>query len=85
MNLQETKDFTNWLVKKILFIFFGFLIGLAIANFFIPYDSTDNKNKKERSGMKIYTDNKSGCQYLATRKGHLTPRLEYNKRHMGCE
>lgn len=34
------------------------------------YDVTD-----ESSGMRLYTDAQTGCQYLATPGGSLTPRL----------
>lgn len=43
-----------------------------------PYDDTDNKTTKERSGLRLYTDHKTGCQYLVTLTGSITPRLNNN-------
>lgn len=37
-------------------------------------DDTDLPTK--RSGMNLYTDHGTGCQYLATPLGSLTPRLD---------
>ena len=37
------------------------------------YDNTDTAT--ERSGMSLYTDNKTGCQYLTVLFGALTPRM----------
>lgn len=38
-----------------------------------PFDNSDPPGG--RSGMRIYTDNLTGCQYLARPSGSLTPRL----------
>jgi hypothetical protein len=64
-----------------LFIFFAWLGTLAInatidAFGARAFDSTDDVANRERSGMRIYTDHGTGCQYLATRSGELTPRLD---------
>jgi len=49
-------------------------IGIVILLFiYNPYDDTDPENG--RSGLSVYIDNKSGCQYLGTLFGGLTPRL----------
>ena len=39
-----------------------------------PYNYTDHAENKTRSGLTIYTDYYTGCQYLATQYGGLTPR-----------
>ena len=47
-----------------------------------PYDSTDEQepegSKRERSGMRLYRDALTGCEYLARPGlgGNLTPRLD---------
>lgn len=46
-------------------------------------DSTDPLDG-ERSGMRLYTDAQTGCQYLATPGGSLTPRLSATGEHV-CE
>lgn len=39
-----------------------------------------------RSGdLRAYADNATGCQYLGTARGGLTPRLDASGKHMGCE
>lgn len=37
-----------------------------------------------RSGVKIVTDHKTGCQYLYASRGGLTPRLDSDGKHI-CE
>lgn len=39
-----------------------------------PWDDTDSPTR--RSGMGIYTDNRTGCQYLGRYQLGLTPRLD---------
>lgn len=38
-------------------------------------DDTDSPDGK-RSGLTVYTDHKTGCQYLGTILGGITPRLD---------
>ena len=42
-------------------------------------DSTDGS---ERSGLALHTDAKTGCQYLSTAQGGITPRLDSNGKHV---
>lgn len=50
-----------------------------------PYDDTDNKQEKIRSGFSIMTDHGSGCQYLTKLFAGLTPRIDSDGvTHMGC-
>ena len=56
------------------------LIGLARE-----YDSTDNVAEKERSGLGLYTDHLTGCQYLSAGFSGLTPRLNVKGLHEGCK
>lgn len=61
------------------FVFITFacdIIGLPIG-----YDDTDGKNV--RSGLGLYTDFGTGCQYL-WRFGGLTPRMSGSGTQMGC-
>lgn len=42
-----------------------------------PYDDTDPPGEKERSGLRLLTDAKTGCQYLAAGiAGGITPRID---------
>jgi hypothetical protein len=59
----------------------GLTVGLAaVSNALLPYDSTDPPGG--RSGMTIYTDQATGCEYLSNRG--LTPRVDGKGRHLGC-
>lgn len=50
----------------------------------VPYDDTDDASNGVRSGMMIYTDHYTGCQYLGKLFGGVTPRLSRKGEHMGC-
>ena len=56
-----------------IIIFFIFIAWIISNTFNLGIDNSDINGWK-RSGLKIYTDNLTGVQYLETRNG-LTPRL----------
>lgn len=56
--------------------------GILIMDYVRPYDNTDNG--KERSGLTIRTDNLTGCQYLSTPSGGLTPRMDQSGTYQIC-
>ena len=59
------------------------LLLLLIFNFmFLDYDDTDDEANGVRSGLIIRIDHGTGCQYLQTKAGNLTPRLNRNGRHL---
>lgn len=62
-------------VSKGLALFIFVFIGIAMiqSGWEGEYDSTDNGT--DRSGLRIYVDNKTGIQYLGTVTG-LTVRLK---------
>lgn len=64
-------------ILKCAVAFCLFIATMAIIDaLFNPYDDTDNLEKKKRSGMRLYTDHKTGCQYISPSIfGGLTPRL----------
>ena len=45
-----------------------------------PYDSTDSPPM--RSGLHVKVDALTGCQYLTTSLGGVTPRLSENGKHL---
>lgn len=45
-------------------------------------DSTDSP--EQRSNMIVRVDNKTGCEYLESARGGLTPRLNASGEHLGC-
>lgn len=58
-----------------------FAFGMLISRC-APKDDTDPPDG--RSGMVIYTDHLTGCQYLARPLGGVTPRLDAQGRQLGC-
>lgn len=62
------------------------LIVSVLTNVWLqPYDSTDDKANKERSGLMLYRDNLTGCEYLQAGFGSITPRLDRDSNHVGCK
>lgn len=59
------------------------LIALAVMAIFAAvssefgwgFDGTDDLERGKRSSLSLRTDYGTGCQYLETGSGHLTPRL----------
>lgn len=57
-----------------------------LFDLFNPYDSTDDEKNGERSGLVLYTDNLTGCQYLnAGYFGGMSPRLDKSGNQVGCK
>lgn len=68
-----------------------FFVGcLLLASWVVawlqPYDSTDDNESGTRSGLVLYTDHETGCQYVSA--GHLgsglAARLDGSGNQMGC-
>jgi hypothetical protein len=57
------------------------LIGMFARNS-NPLDDTDNKLTGARSDMRILVDHGTGCQYLRSSGGGLTPRLDKDGKPM---
>lgn len=55
--------------------------GIALA-FGIGLDDTDNRLTGDRSGMRLRTDAGTGCQYLETSDGAITPRRRADGRQV---
>lgn len=59
------------------------LIVTLVMDGCTPYDSTDNREGKDRSGLALYIDNLTGCHYV---KGGIfggtTPRLDEEGNHI---
>lgn len=75
--MKQRLTLIEWLV--ILWV-----IGFLLAIFFVPYDDTDDIENRERSGLGLKTDNKTGCQYLTNGWSGITPRLDREGNHVGC-
>jgi hypothetical protein len=67
-----------------------FLLGLmtaALVQYGLsqlrPYDTTDYADR--RSGLGLYEDAMTGCQYLSAGLSGITPRMARDgKTHLGC-
>lgn len=73
----------------------GFAIGMAVGAIMVfaievaaknrgPLDDTDDHATGARSNMRALIDHRTGCQYLLSDGGGLTPRLDAAGRQM-CE
>lgn len=56
------------------------VIATAIGGWITPYDDCDNG--KERCGLRVHTDAKTGLQYLSTPGGGIVPRMTIDGSHM---
>ena len=56
--------------------FLKLLIFLIVFTWFLSAVERDNTDSREkRSGMSLFTDHGTGCQYLSRTFGGLTPRM----------
>lgn len=76
------KNFLYRIAPGVL-LMLAILFGLNIINEFVPHDNSDPPNGG-RSGMSVFTDYLTGCQYLSQR-GTLTPRLDKNGKQICIE
>ena len=56
-------------------------VAVAVLGRWQPTDSTDI-SRSQRSGLKLHTDAMTGCQYLSTSGGGITPRLDSQGRQI---
>lgn len=71
---------------------FATIAGILVVIYFSlewfepPLDDTDNAETGERSGLFLYTDNLTGCQYLqAGLIGGMEKRVDRDGAHLGCK
>ena len=76
-----SSNFWFWVTRILLFVAFGYILN-AITN--PDYDDSDDEINKIRSGLEVHTDHKTGCQYLSTLIGGLTPRADVRGEQVGC-
>lgn len=75
--MEAYKQFKKDLLGGILVLL---IIQGAYSFFDIGKDDSDSAEK--RSDMSVRTDYKTGCQYLESSKGELTPRLQKDGTHL---
>lgn len=68
---QIKKDIRFWLT--IYFVIFAIVQSVY---YFFDLGKDDSDSAESRSNMSVRTDHKTGCQYLESSKGDLTPRLQ---------
>lgn len=57
-----------------------FVVAINIYSVMQPRDSTDSGST--RSGLGLHVDAKTGCHYLSTARGGITPRYDRNGTHI---
>jgi len=65
-------EFGKWMLLGFGIVF---VLGWAVQQLGYGWDSTDNRGAGLHSNMRLRTDYGTGCQYLESRDGALTPRL----------
>lgn len=79
MTLKETKRYTIWVLRLVLVYF-----AVQVVLFELPIFRDETDPESGRSGMRLRIDAGTGCQYLESSGGGLTPRLGKDTRHIGC-
>lgn len=75
--LHIVEQILEWFVSGFMFTFGGFM---AIA-LLVPLFTSSDKGKKVRD-YEVLVDQDTGCQYLMTDKGGVTPRLDADGKHI---
>lgn len=78
--LQELKGWTKWIAGWFVA---GIVAAYLISLLPIGRDSTDGA-WPNRSGVEVVTDAATGCQYLRTPGGGITPRANGTGEQLGC-
>ena len=66
------------------FILIVYIVMWGLFAWLNPYDDTDDIKNKKRSGLTLYTDYKTGVQYIG-RWGSLCPRIDKDGNIMTIE
>lgn len=69
------KDDLTHQLTAVLWTFVVIILAVVLAGIFMDGDRDSTDTKTARSGMKLYTDALTGCQYLSA-GGGLTPRID---------
>lgn len=61
------------------------IVGACLAAIFGALFGKDDTDPPDgRSGLRLMTDARTGCQYLAMPLGGITPRRDGEGKHVGC-
>ena len=73
------------IIRKIGFYFvIGWIIISVLAWWRGDFDK-DSTDGIERSNMMLHVDALTGCNYLSTKGGGITPRISASGLHYGCK
>lgn len=67
-------------LERFIATMLALIIVINIYNIIQPRDSTDSNST--RSGLDLHVDAKTGCHYLSTARGGITPRYDRNGTHI---
>jgi hypothetical protein len=85
VSLTEAQVFARWLIRGCgKWLLIGAAVVMALGWTPVGRDDSDPGSWGERSGLVPATDAATGCQYLRTSGGGITPRLAQDGKHMGC-
>lgn len=83
VELETLKEYTRWVGK---WCAIALLVTWTMDQAPLGRDDSDEQGWfGARSGMSPMTDRLTGCQYLSTSSGGITPRLGADGRHLGCK
>ena len=68
--------------KKDVLIAVLVVITISAIYSLLKLGKDDSDSSEIRSNMSVRTDYKTGCQYLESSKGDLTPRIQKDGRHL---
>lgn len=79
------KQIENIIVNALLRVVYRTMIIIAVGMLVtsVIISDRDDTDGQERSGLKLRTDHGTGCQYLETVRGGITPRMKGDT-HVGC-
>jgi hypothetical protein len=72
------------IIKCVSCFLIGQVLIIAVNAALGKFDS-DDTDGTTRSNMRLYTDARTGCQYLSVPGGGITPRKDDNGHHLGCK
>lgn len=67
-------------VERLIATMLTLIVVIDIYNAMQPGDSTDSDSA--RSGLSLHVDAKTGCHYLGTARGGITPRYDRDGNHI---
>jgi len=82
--MRAIMEFIGLCVMATLIFLLTVFMALWLLDFspFNRDDSDRGKRGNGRSGVKVITDDLTGCQYLEFQNGGITPRMDAQGRHL---